>query len=44
MMLLYTQQAGLGLIGWIIVCVAFYFIADQIKGKKKKDDNSENNK
>lgn len=33
------QQAGLGLIGWIVVFIAFYFIMDQIKGKKKKPDD-----
>jgi len=39
------QQAGLGLIGWIVVFIVFYFIMDQIKGKKKKteDEDKEEN-
>ena len=36
-----TQQAGLGFIGWIIVSIAAFFIIDQLKGKKKKDEKKD---
>ena len=41
MILIMQQQAGLGLIGWIIVFAAFYFLKDVIFKKDKtnvKDD------
>ena len=43
MELLETQQAGLGLIGWIIVFAAFYFLKDVIFKKKenKEEDKKE---
>ena len=37
-----TQQAGLGLMGWIILWLTFLFIVEQLKGKKKEDNESEN--
>ena len=38
-----TQQAGLGLIGWIIVFAAFYFLKDIVFKKDKKDDHNPDN-
>ncbi|MDF0720450.1 hypothetical protein P0M11_10625 [Kaistella sp. PBT33-4] len=32
------QQAGLGLIGWIIVFAAFYFLKDVVFKKDKPND------
>ena len=38
--LLIQQQAGFGIIGWILFFVAFYFLKDVIF---KKDKDKENN-
>lgn len=37
MELIETQQAGLGLIGWIVVFAAFYFLKDVIFKKKENE-------
>lgn len=36
---LIQQQAGLGLIGWIIVFAAIFFLKDIFFKKDKKNDN-----
>ena len=46
MKLLIIQQAGFGLIGWIVIFAAFFFLKDAIfsKDKKNDDDNETLNK
>ena len=40
--LLIQQQAGFGIIGWIVVFAAFYFLKDVIfKKDKDKDKNND---
>ena len=41
MTLLFQQQAGLGLIGWIIVFAAFYFLKDVVFKKDKPNDKND---
>lgn len=36
-----VQEAGLGLIGWIVLFVGFYFVVDMVKGKKDKPKNDD---
>jgi hypothetical protein len=38
-LLIQQQQAGLGLIGWIIVFAAFYFLKDVVFKKDKPNVN-----
>lgn len=40
-LLIQQQQAGLGLIGWIIVFAAFYFLKDVVFKKDKPNDNDQ---
>lgn len=40
-LLFQQQQAGLGLIGWIIVFAAFYFLKDVVFKKDKPNDKDE---
>lgn len=40
-LLIQQQQAGLGLIGWIIVFAAFYFLKDVVIKKDKPNDNND---
>lgn len=42
MIILNSHMASIGLIGWIIVFAAFYFITDHFNKKNKKNDNNEN--
>lgn len=44
MTLLFQQQAGLGLIGWLIVFAAFYFLKDVVFKKDKPNDNNDQTK
>jgi len=40
--LIMQHQAGLGLVGWIVVFTAFFFLKDLIfKKKKSNDDNGQ---
>lgn len=41
MMLIMQQQAGLGLIGWALVFVAFYFLKDVVFKKDKPNDKDD---
>ncbi len=41
MKLLMQQQAGLGLIGWIVVFAAFYFLKDLVFKKNKPNDKND---
>jgi hypothetical protein len=40
-LLIQQQQAGLGLIGWFVVFVAFYFLKDVIFKKDKPNDKDD---
>ena len=44
MTLLFQQHAGLGLIGWIIVFAAFYFLKDVVFKKDKPTDKNDHPK
>lgn len=39
--LLIQQQAGLGLIGWLVVFAAFYFLKDVVFKKDKPNDKGD---
>ena len=40
-LLFQQQQAGLGIIGWIIVFAAFYFLKDVLFKKDKPNDKND---
>jgi len=40
-LLIQQQQAGLGLIGWIVVFAAFYFLKDVVFKKDKHNDKND---
>jgi len=40
-LLIQQQQAGLGLIGWIVAFATFYFLKDLIFKKDKPKDNND---
>jgi hypothetical protein len=40
-LLIEQQQAGLGLIGWIVVFAAFYFLKDLVFKKDKQNDKDD---